>query len=542
MGWLDWIPGIKARQQAITSTDPNFTGSAQFYTPGQPIWSSKDYASFVRNGYRKNPTIYTCINKISSAAAGIEWKLYRDRDMKTTIDQHPLLDLWHKPNPSMRGSGSFVESIFGFWHMSGNSYAWSFRPNPNEPPLALWPLRPDRMKAVASENGIQDYVYGYGTEKPQLYTVSDTMHLKFAGYDDDVYGLSPVEVASYYADQQNEAMAWNTSLMQNAGRPASVFTSKSYLTTDQREQIKSELRRKYSGKRNAGQPLVLEADMTWQNMSLAPMELDWLKSRELNTRDIAAIFDIAPELIGDSAGKTFANVAEARQALYLENVLPKMDRFRDYLNSWLVPMYQDLARSGAYFSYDSSDIEALAEMYQKQETAKEDRAGKLWTGGIATLNEARERVGLEALNGGDCLRIGSVLVGVQSLIVYSDQSLIMPAAAPVSQPEPLQDQQPTLPVPRKQPAGQPQPPQGTKSSVLKYALAMAAQEMIELLDDEEDKAHAVKVTELDRPAFAGVVDAKPIELHRSHVQLPVLQRVEEKRRVSAYREFMEKYD
>jgi hypothetical protein len=52
MGWFDWL-GFKARNDA--SIDPNFGSSMQFYTPGQPIWSSKDYASFVRNGYRKNP-------------------------------------------------------------------------------------------------------------------------------------------------------------------------------------------------------------------------------------------------------------------------------------------------------------------------------------------------------------------------------------------------------------------------------------------------------------------------------------------------------
>jgi HK97 family phage portal protein len=386
--------------------------------------------------------------------------------MKKEIDKHALIDLWRRPNPSIRGSGSFVEKLFGFWHMAGNSYIWAFRPNPNEPPLALWPLRPDRMKAVASDAGVSSYVYGYGSRNPQIFEISDVMHLKFEGYDDDIYGLSPVEVAAYLADQQNEAMGWNTALMQNAGRPASVFTSKSYLTEEQREQVKAELRRKYSGKRNAGQPLILEADMTWQNMSLNPMELDWLKSRELNTRDIAAIFDVAPELAGDSAGKTFANVAEARQALYLENVLPKLDRVRDYANSWLVPMYQDLARNGAYWSYDIQDVEALAELIQKRETSKEDRALKIWSGGIATLNEAREKVGLEKLDGGDCIRVGAILVSIDSISEYADQSLTTPAGPPMPQAEPLNGlpgadpNQPALPAPRKKPTGQQQPQQG----------------------------------------------------------------------------------
>lgn len=430
---------LKAAARALTgaSTDPNFSASMQLWTPGQPIWTDKNYASFVRNGYKKNTTIFTCINKIAGAAAGIEWKLYTDRQMEKTIDSHDLLDLWRKPNPRMPGAGSFIEQVFGFWHMSGNSYIYAFRPSPNNPPLALWTLRPDRMKAVAGHAGIENYIYGYETANSQIYELADILHIKFPGYDDDIYGLSPVEVASYYADQNNEAMGWNTSLMQNAGRPASVFFAKGYLTEEQRSQIKAELKRKYSGKRNAGMPLVLEADMTWQNMSMSPMELDWLKSRELNTRDIAAIFDIAPELIGDSAGKTFANVSEARQALYLENVLPKLDRLRDYLNSWLVPMYPDLAHSGAFFSYDQKDIEALQGLYQSAKDALHTRARNDWMAGGITLDEYREAIGLKPAKYGSVYRIGLVLVSEDSMEDYADQSLEAPATAPSALPEPL---------------------------------------------------------------------------------------------------------
>lgn len=435
MGILEWfgLGGEKARGDAMS--DPNMGASMQFYTPGQPVYTPKNYGSFVREGYRKNPTVYACINKISSAAAGIRWKLYTDKSMEREIETHPLLDLWNAPNPNLRGSGPLVESVFGFWHMSGNSYLWAFRPNPNSPPLALWPLRPDRMKAVVGDAGIENYVYGYGSNNPQIYEVADMMHLKFPSYDDDVYGLSPIEVASYYVDQINESMAWNTSLMQNMGRPASVFFSKGYLTTEQRNQVREELRRKYSGKRNAGMPLVLEADMSWQNMSLKPAELDWLESREHNTRDISSIFDIASELIGDSKNKTYSNMKEARQALYLENVLPKLDRARDYLNSWLVPMYSDLF--GAYFTYDKYDIEELAEIYQAAAKAVADEALQMWNEGGITLNEYRKMVGKEKIDGGDCLKYGAVLVSVDSLSEYADQSLQAPAAPPAALAEPL---------------------------------------------------------------------------------------------------------
>jgi len=458
--WSSIGAGVKrtltrAASSGSQDIDPNFKGSMQFYSPGNPIWTDKDYRSFIRNGYRKNPTVFACINKITGAASGINWKLYTDRTLKTTIDKHDLLDLWRKPNPRMPGSGSFIEQVMGFWHMSGNSYIWAYRPNPGAPPLALWPMRPDRMKAVAGNGVIEDYVYGYETNNPQILSLEDTLHLKFPAYDDDIYGLSFVEVASYLSDQQNETLGWNTALMQNAGRPASVFMSKNYLTVEQRSQIKDELRRKYSGKRNAGMPLVLEADLTWQNMSLTPMEMDFLRSYENNTRGIAAIFDVAPELIGDAAGKTFANVAEARQALYLENVLPKLDRIADFLNSWLVPMYPDLRGSQAFFTYDKEDIEALQALYADQKKSEHDTARADWLAGGITLNEYRDIIGKKKDPNGEIYRIGSILVSVDSLEVYADQSITQPMVAPSAIPEgqPLPDgsQPATIPAPTKKP-------------------------------------------------------------------------------------------
>jgi len=261
-----------------TKSDPTYQVTAQFYTPGQPMWSDRNYHAFVVEGYKKCGPVYACVQKIAQAAAGVKWKLYTDESMKREIPSHPLLDLWRKPNPRM-GSSELVEQIFGFWHLAGNSYLYASRLNPNEPPVELWPLFPDQMKIVAGQGDIAGYVYGYGGPNPRVFELEDIMHLKFASYDErSFYGLSPIEVAMRTIDRLNAGNEWNMALMQNSGQPSALFTSKSHLTVEQRNQIKSELRKKYSGKRNAGMPLVLEADMGYQQMAINPKELDWLES------------------------------------------------------------------------------------------------------------------------------------------------------------------------------------------------------------------------------------------------------------------------
>lgn len=431
------VPATPQEAEAIEiKADPAYAVSFNMYSPDRPIWTPKDYHSFVREGYKRNGTVYQCINKIAGTAAGIKWKLYTDRTMKREITSHPLLDRWACPNPK-QATGEFVESVFGFWHMSGNSYVWANRPGKNKPPEELWPLRPDRMKIIPGRTDVSQYIYGYGTPGEVAYDPEEIFHLKFPAYDDDWYGLSPIETASNLIDQQNEGNSWNTALMQNSGKPASLFIAKGFLTDVQRNQLHVELSRKYSGKRNAGMPLIMEGDLSYQNMSMAPYELDWLDSRKLNTREIASIFDVAPELVGDPEGKTYANVKEARIALLTLNVLPKLDKFRDKINAWFVPMFGDPKQ--LYFTYDPLDIEALQELYNEQQTSIADRADKQYMNGEITLNEYREKVGLVPLSGGDVLRYGAVLVPAAQLGAYAIQSLQAPAAPPVAQPENILD-------------------------------------------------------------------------------------------------------
>src|SRR5439155_15181361 len=125
------------------AVDPNYGTSLQIITPGQPVWTPKNYANFVKEGYRRTAAVYAAINKISSAASGITWRLYEDRTMEREIEEHPLLDLWRKPNLN-ESSGAFMEKLSGFWHLSGMEYICAFGPKKTGTPLALRQIRPDR--------------------------------------------------------------------------------------------------------------------------------------------------------------------------------------------------------------------------------------------------------------------------------------------------------------------------------------------------------------------------------------------------------------
>lgn len=500
-----------------TKADPSYGVASQFYTPGQPIYSDRNYRSFVVEGYKKCGAVYACANKIAGAAAGIKWKLYTDQTMKREFTSHPLLDLWQKPNPRM-GAADLVERIFGFWHLAGNSYLYASRLNPNEPPVELWPLFPDQMKIVAGNGDIAGYVYGYGGPNPRVYELEDIMHLKFASYDErSLYGLSPIEVAMRTVDRLNAGNDWNTALFQNDGRPSAVFTTKNYLTVDQRNQVKSELRKKYSGKRNAGMPMVLEADMSYQQVAIPPKEMDWLNSRGVDERGICMIMDVPSLLLSDYEGQTYANRKEAKQSLFTENVLPKMDRLVGYINMWLVPMYEDLKRSGAYFSYDKKDIEVLAELYTAAEQALNDKATNMYTNGLCSLRDAQELQGVAPKPGVylDVYRLGpTTLVREEDLEAYAAACLKKLSAPP---PMPFGALPPHPQAQLPAPAPTPGKPGTTVTEVPdedsdteKLEKRIRASHSIKILDlsTKEDKAAYMAQLEQQRQAWEAKIEQR----------------------------------
>jgi HK97 family phage portal protein len=381
----------------------------QFLGIGSPVYTSKNYAALAKEGYERNVTVYRAVSLIAQSCAGIPWKLYQKGSKLREIENHPLLDLLHNPNPRHSQSG-FVEEVISFWLLAGNSYVTVVRPSVRAKPSELWALRPDRMRVVPGVTDIAGYQYEANGQL-SFFQANDILHLRMFSATDDWYGLSPLLVAGALIDQQNEGADWNTAILQNSGRPSGALIAAGALGNDQYDRLRRVIRERYTGKRNAGTPMLLEGGLDWKPFSMTPLELDWGTSRTLNARDIAIALGVPPELLGDSSNKTYNNYAESRKSFYQETVLPLMDRFRDRLNVWLTDSWS----TDLYLDYDKEDIEALQEERDKLSA----RMIAQWSAGITTMNEARKAVGLEEVTGGDIYQLP-----IASSIYVPDSSLV----------------------------------------------------------------------------------------------------------------------
>jgi len=346
------------------------------------VWTPTDYENLAKAGYEQNPTVRGCVDTISQAVSEISWVLYKNKSNKNKepeiIEEHALLDRLDNPNEMQSGAEFRAELVKNFL-LAGNNYILKLGPLTGEnrgKPLQLINLKPHRVKIVKSDNPIEPikgYEYKVTGRDPQFYKKEDILHIKDYHPTNDYYGLSRLQVCARSVDISNMIDEWHNRLLKNDCRPPGVWNFKGgKLSDEQQKELEKKIEEKFQGYKNAGKPPVLGGgECEWIDHNIKPRDMDHKDTFIIAMRQICAIFNVPPELLWDEAQKTYSNYREARKALYMETVLPFMNLFRDALNRWLIPMFDDGDR--LYLDYDRDSIEALqenrAEKYSYLKTA-----------------------------------------------------------------------------------------------------------------------------------------------------------------------------
>jgi HK97 family phage portal protein len=410
---MDFFRFLRRREEKASE-------AARLYvlTPGQPVWSPRDYGSFAKEAYAKNVVAYQAINRIADAIASVRLMVFKGETEQTT---HPLLALLARPNPMQDGQ-SYIRAKIAYLLIAGNGY--EERVTVGKEVRELYQLRPDRMKVIPSATGIPAaYEYEVSGRKmrwdvDERTLDCDVRHIKMFHPIDDWYGLSPVEASAYAIDQANEGMAWLQALLQNSARPSGALVMKDgqTLSDDNYNRLKHEIEEKYAGARNAGRPLLLEGGLDWKQMGLSPTDMGILEAKWSAARDIALGFGVPPMLLGIPGDNTYSNYAEARLAFWEDTVIPLLGVIVSDWNAWLG------ARYGVEIRPDIDQIPAIAEKRQKAW----DMADKSMD---LTINERRAIKGYEPIPSGDVLMVPSSQITL-------DQAIALPETQPDQQLDP----------------------------------------------------------------------------------------------------------
>jgi len=387
---------LKALTWNVPSTASGWSALHVGYSPGQPVYSELTLQKAVREGYTMSIAVYRAVRAIAQAASSVPWvaSVNGENDWG-----HPLTKLLASPNPEYSGQ-DMIEVTTAHLLLCGNAL-WQPLPTPDKrpvPPVELWPCQPDMIQPIPSrDRAVWLDGWQYSDPEGRISTLprATFIHLMRFNPANPYWGIGDLQAAARTIDADNEAQDTQKISMQNRGMPDGVFSSDMIQTQDQHEEAVRQVRELYLQKGNRRAPWVLGGSMKWTQMSLTPVEMDFIKSRIQNKRDIAAAFGVDPWWIGDREHSSYNNVAEARRSLYEDTVLPLLDDVQAMVNLRLVPLYQ---QDGLAIGYDTSGVAAMRNDYGM----KVDQAQKLFSMGVP-VSQISERLelGIEEFPGWD---------------------------------------------------------------------------------------------------------------------------------------------
>jgi HK97 family phage portal protein len=341
------------------------------HTRVHPKYTPRRYDQFARVGYEQNPIVYAAVSKIADAVARVPLVLYADSSRKREIEDHPLLDLLHRPNP-MESWEDFTRRVIGFRKITGNAFLEQVTMAGQ--PVELYALRTDRMRIRSPRPGV--YVYRYEVHGRQIDYTTDhekgtrqIWHWKGFHPTDDFWGMGSLDPAAKDVDMFAAYTDHNTAMLQNAATPSGVFryapkdggqTSNGQMPQAMFERLKDMIDKRFRSGKNAGKPLLLEGGLEWEQTAMSHKDMEYIEGQRENARRLALAFGIPPQLLGIPGDSTYSNYQEANRAFYRDTVLPLANDYLSMLARWLGPQFGD--REGKLvLTIDEDRVPALAE-------------------------------------------------------------------------------------------------------------------------------------------------------------------------------------
>lgn len=348
-------------------------GSGMQMLPGTAMGSNVDLT--LMRAFKTNGTAFANVGLLASAAAGQDWKLFRQQpkdgrvryttsdagsDQRTEVVQHAALSLLNNPAVIQVGSTRLpVWTRFGLFEISniwmettGKSYWVVDRAEGvSSIPLGLWPVRPDRMVAVPDRN---NYLAGYiytspdGKEKVPLLP-TDVIFNKYPDPEDPYSGCGPLHSVLTDIEAARYAGEWNRMYFLNSAEPGGVIQVDHSLEDGELDALVDQWRDTHRGVARAHRIAVLEGGAIWVPNTHSLKDMDFATLRGVMRDTIREALGMHKVMTGVTDDVNRANAQTGEEVFASWKVSPRLERWRDVLNNQLLPLF---GATGAGVEFD----------------------------------------------------------------------------------------------------------------------------------------------------------------------------------------------
>ena len=107
------------------------------------------------------------------------------------------------------------------------------------------------------------------------------------------------------------AQTFATALWENMAAPSGSVKHPGRLANEAKQFLAERIRERYQGAHNAGRVMVLDEGMEWQAMSATAEDSELTDARRYSGEELARLFNVPPQLIGENQFGSFSNVETA---------------------------------------------------------------------------------------------------------------------------------------------------------------------------------------------------------------------------------------
>ena len=340
--------------------------------------------------------------KIQQAIPGQGIRIAREHQFYRTLNE--------RPNKFMTAS-TFWGVMENCRNHYGNAYAWIDTRDPAKP--QLWPMDPTAVQVVYDNalklSEVPDVYYRYSTKQGTVVLGSEeVLHFKSHMTLDGLVGISVREQLASTIQGNIKAQSMVNKLYQSGMTAKSVLQYTGNLDDENVKTLVKGIEAYAKGEmKEAGVenvvPIPLGFSLTPLNVKLADSQ--FIEIKQYSALQIASAFGVKPYQVGDYTKSSYAS-AEAQQLSFLVDTL-----------LYIVKQYEE--EIGYKLLRDDEEAEGYHAKFNTGVMLRADQKTQIETMSTAvnnfilTPNEARERLDLPGVEGGDKLLGNGASIPVQ---------------------------------------------------------------------------------------------------------------------------------
>lgn len=354
----------------------------------EAIWTKWTIRNAVKEGYKSSGWVYRAVSMIAKNGASVPWVI-ENVETGELEPGHPVGLVLNRPN-SHFSRRDFFELLLTWQQLAGNGFAKKVKVQ--DVTKELWPVSPDRLAPKPSKEA-GELISGFqrlneNGEKVDTtdYTPDNTMHFKLLDPSDPLIGISPLQAVARTVDIDIDQQKWNKAAMQNRGVVDGIFTFDRDIDRTSFDLYKEMLKEMFGKPERAREPGLIGSNAKYQQLSLTPIEMDFLNSRKFNRDEIFIVFGVPPQLAGTQESSTYNNYSVSRRIFWEATVIPALGDLADTFN---MSFYDELGQGKYIVKPDLTNVAALRD--NEDEIAK---TSKIYFDMGVPVSVVSERFGL----------------------------------------------------------------------------------------------------------------------------------------------------